>query len=66
MFRRLIMVIFRLYMKHLVSSNTKHVCLWATYMGWGGGKVGMRSRICLKGWMEWVAWRGSMLLPSYV
>jgi hypothetical protein len=26
MFRRLIMAIFRLYMKHLVSSYTKHIC----------------------------------------
>ena len=25
-------------------------------MGFGGGKVGTRSRICPKGWMVWVAW----------
>ena len=29
--------------------------IWATYMGYGGGKVGTRSRICPKGWMVWVA-----------
>jgi len=48
MFRRLIMVIFRLCMKYLLSSYTKHT--WAVYMGQGGGKVGTRSRICQKGW----------------
>ena len=38
MFRRLIMAIFRLLMKYLLSSYTKHT--WAVYMGKGGGKVG--------------------------
>jgi hypothetical protein len=52
MFRRLIMAIFRLYMKYLLSSYTKHA--WAVYMGYGGGKVGTRSRICQKGWAVWV------------
>ena len=52
MFRRLIMAIFRLYMKYLLSSYTKHT--WVVYMGKGGGKVGMRSRICQKGWAVWV------------
>ena len=49
------MAIFRLYMKHLASSYTKHVyglLIWEE-----GGKVGTRSRICPKGWMVWVAWR---------
>jgi len=36
MFRRQIMAIFRLYMKHLESSYT-NICLWATYMGKGVG-----------------------------
>jgi len=45
MFRRLVMAIFRLYMTYLLSSYTKHT--WAVYMGWGGGKVGSRSRIYL-------------------
>ena len=53
MFRRLIMTIFRLYMKYLylLSSYTKYT--WAVYMvcvGGEGGKVGTRSRICWKGW----------------
>ena len=33
MFRRLIMAIYRLYMKHLISSYTKDICIWVTYMG---------------------------------
>ena len=48
MFRRLIKAIFRLYMKYLLSSYTKHT--WAVYMGEGRGKVGTRSRIYQKGW----------------
>ena len=36
MFRRLIMAIFRLYMKYLLSGYTKHT--WAVYMGKGGVK----------------------------
>jgi len=40
MFRRLV----------IASSYTKHT--WAVYMGKGGGKVGTRSRICKKGYME--------------
>jgi len=63
MFRRLLMAIFRLYMRYLLSSYTKHTS--AVYMGQGGVKVGTRPRICLKdgrcGLHE-----GSMLLPSYV
>ena len=38
MFRRLIMAIFRLYRKYLLSSYTKHT--WAVYMGQGGCEVG--------------------------
>jgi len=52
MFRRLIMAIFILYMKYLLSSYTKHT--WVVYMGQGGGKVGTRSRICQKVWAVWV------------
>jgi len=51
MFRRLIMAIFRLYMKYLLSNYTKHT--WAVYMGWVGGIVGTRSRICQKVWEVW-------------
>jgi len=51
-FRHLIMAVFRLYMKYLLSSYTKHA--WAVYMGLGGGKVGTRSRFCQKGWAVWV------------
>ena len=40
MFRRLIIAIFRLYMKYLLSSYTKHT--WVVYMGKGGRKVGTR------------------------
>ena len=43
MFRRLIMAIFRLYMKYLLNSYTKHT--WVVYIGEGGGKVGTRSRM---------------------
>jgi len=52
MFRRLIMASFRLYTKYLLSSYTKHT--WAVYVGYGGGKVGTRSRICQKVWAVWV------------
>ena len=52
MFRGLIMAIFRLYTKYLLSSYTIHT--WAVYMGLGGGKVGTRSCICQKRWAMWV------------
>jgi len=52
MFRRLIMAIFRLYMKYLLNSCTKYT--WVVYMGKGGVEVGTRSRICQKGWAVWV------------
>jgi len=41
MFQCLTMVIFRLYMKYLLSSSTKRI--WAVYMGREGGEVGTRS-----------------------
>jgi len=47
MFRHLIMAVFRLYMKYLLSSYTKHI--WVFCVVYGGGKMGMRSRICKKG-----------------
>jgi len=56
MFRRLIMVIFRLYMKYLLSSYTKHT--WAVYMGEGGDKGGTKARFCQKGWAVWVSLGG--------
>jgi hypothetical protein len=62
-FRRLIMAIFRLYMKYLLSSNTKHT--WAVYRGREGVKwardlvsVGKVGRSGLH--------EGSLLLQSYV
>jgi len=63
MFRRLIMAIFRLYMKYLLSSYTKHI--WAGY----------RSREVVNWARDFVSvkkfgWSGlhevSMLLRSYV
>jgi len=39
MFRRLVMTIFRLYMKYLLSSYTKHIR--AVYVGYGEGKMGL-------------------------
>jgi len=52
MFRRLTMVIFRLYMKCLVSSYTR--LTWAVYSGEVGGEVATRSRMCHRGWEVWV------------
>jgi len=52
MFRHLMMVIFSLYMKYLLSSHTN--CTWAVYMGYGECKVDTRSRICHKVWTVWV------------
>ena len=40
-----------------LSKQLYETYIWTTYMGQGGGKVGMRSRICPKSWMVWVAWR---------
>ena len=63
-FRRMIMAIFRLYMKHLVSSYTKHVyglLIW--------GREGVKKARDLVSVLK-VGWcglhSGSMLLPSYV
>ena len=64
MFRRLIKAIFRLYMKHLVSSYTKHICgllIWGREgVKWARDLVSvLRVGLCgLHG--------GSMLLQSYV
>jgi hypothetical protein len=52
MFRSLIMTIFRVYKKYLLSNYIKHT--WAVYMDNGGSKVGTRSRICQKVWAVWV------------
>ena len=69
MFRRLITAIFRLYMKYLLSSHTKHT--WAVYMGQGGGEVGTRSRICQKCWAVWFTFHvqpadGHYQVPKHV
>ena len=40
-----------------LSKQLYKTYIWATYMGYGWGKVGTRSRICPKGWMMWVAWK---------
>ena len=47
MFRHLTMAIFRLYMKYLLSSYTKHI--WAVYSGAGRRGGGTRSRMCHRG-----------------
>ena len=44
MFRPLTMAIFRLRLKNLVSSYTRH--MWAVYSGEVSGEVGTRSRMC--------------------
>ena len=64
MFRRLIMAIFRLYMKHLVSSYTKHMyglLIWSRE-----GVRGARDLVSVLkvGWCG--LYGGSLLLPSYV
>jgi hypothetical protein len=46
-------VVFETFSKQLYKTY-----IWAIYMGQGGVKVGTRSRICPKGWVVWVAWRG--------
>ena len=63
MFRRLMLAIFRLYMKYLLSSYTKHT--WAVYMGREGVKWARDLEAVRKvGWCG--LHEGSMLLPSYV
>jgi len=64
MFRRLIMAIFRLHMKYLLSSYTKHT--WAVYMGKGGGKKWARDLVSVRKVGRCGLHEGSMLLPSYV
>jgi len=59
MFRRLTMVIFRLYMKYLLSSYT--ILIWAVYSREVGGEVGTRSLICHRGLEVWVL-GGTVLL----
>jgi len=63
MFRPLIMLIFRLYMKYLLSSYTKHA--WAVYMGKGGVKWA-RDLVSVRKVGRCELHEGSMLLPSYV
>ena len=69
MFRRLIMAIFRLYMKHLESSYTNiYIYIWATYMGKGVG-VGVkwaRDLVFVRTVGTCGLHGGFMLLPSYV
>ena len=64
MFRRFIMAIFRLYVKHLVSSYTKHI-----YGLLISGREGVKWARDLVSVLK-VGWcglhGGSMLLPSYV
>ena len=63
MFRRLIMAIFRLYMKYLLSRYTKHT--WAVYMGREGVKWA-RNLVSVRKFGRYGLQGGSMLLPSYV
>ena len=63
MFRRLIMAIFRLYMKYLLSSFT--IYTWAVYMGLGGVKWA-RDLVSVRKVGRCGLHEGSMLLPSYV
>jgi len=63
MFRRLIMAIFGLYVKYLLSSYTKHT--WAVYMGKEGGKWA-RDLVSVRKVGRCGLREGSMLLPSYV
>ena len=64
MFRSLVMAIFRLYMKHLVSRYTKHIyglLIW----GMEGVKCARDLVYALK--VGWCGLHGGcMLLPSYV
>jgi len=63
MFRRLIMAIFRLYMKYLLRSYIKHT--WAVYMGQGGVKW-ERDLVSVRKFGRCGLHEGSMLLPCYV
>ena len=63
MFRRLIMAIFRLYMKYLLSSYKKRT--WDVYMG-GEGVKWARDLVSVRKIGRCGLHEGSMLLPSYV
>jgi len=63
MIRRSIMAIFRLYMKYLLSSYTKHA--WAAYMGREGIKWA-RDLVCVRKVGRCGLHEVSMLLPRYV
>ena len=58
MFRPLTVAIFRLRLKNLVGSYTRH--MWAVYSEEIRGEVGTRSRMCCVGWAVWV--HGVLLL----
>ena len=57
-FRPFTMAIFRLRLKNLVSSYTRHT--WAVYSGEVRGEVGTRFRMFCVGWAVWV--HGVLLL----
>jgi len=63
MFRRLLMAIFRLHMKYLLSSYNKHAR--AVYMGKGGVKWA-RDLVSVRKVGRCGLHERSMLLPSYV
>jgi len=63
MFRRLIMAIFSLYMKYILSSYTKHT--WVVYMGKGGVKWA-RDLVSVRKVGRCGLHEGFMLLPCYV
>jgi len=53
------MAIFRLRLKNLVSSYTRHML--AVYCGEVRGEVGMRSHVCCVEWTVWLHW-GSVII----
>jgi len=63
MFRRLIMTIFRLYTKYLLSSYTKHT--WAVYMGRGRGKKWARDLVFVRKVGRCALYEGSMLFREH-
>ena len=58
LFRPLTMAIFRLRLRNLIRSYTRH--MWAVYSGKVRGEVCTRSRMCCVGWAAWV--HGVLLL----
>jgi len=52
LFRPLKMAIFRLRLKNLVNSYTRHI--WSVFSGEVRDEVGTRSRMCCVGWAVWV------------